>query len=159
MRRTFLIVAAVLFVAAPAAAEDRNDASTKVRERSIEALKFERAEKVEAPRLENRSIQGKVNKLRNAVRSLVASHNELVTSHNGLVAAHNDLVAKHNTVATTIATCLSTKARLTQYGDPFGTYGYLFDNDQFTGGEFNTSAVDFTEVGDAADIQAVTTPC
>ena len=144
MRRTFLVVAAVLFVAAPAAAEDRNDASTNVRERS---------------RLENRSIQGKVNKLRNAVRSLVASHNELAASHNGLVAAHNDLVAKHNTVVNTIATCLSTMARLTQYGDPFGTYGYLFDNDQFTGGEFNTSAVDFTEVGDTADVQAVTTPC
>jgi hypothetical protein len=48
--------------------------------------------------------------------------------------------------------CLG-EAPLTQYGDPAGTFGYMFDNDAIgSGGDpFETTALDITESGDQID--------
>jgi hypothetical protein len=60
-------------------------------------------------------------------------------------------IAQSSQSVTELQNCLA-EAPLTDYGDPSGSFGYLFDNDG-TGGDdpFFTSALDITSTGDTVN--------
>ena len=49
-------------------------------------------------------------------------------------------------------------APVTQYGDPFGSFGYLFDNNDGSG-PFFTSALDITTSGDPVSAWVIVDVC
>jgi hypothetical protein len=86
------------------------------------------------------SLQSQVGSMQGQVSSL----NGQVSSLSGQVSSLQGQLAAADRTLGTITNCLA-ETPVTQYGDPSGTFGYVFSNDGFS--SFFTSALDGTAPG------------
>ena len=68
----------------------------------------------------------------------------LIRAHNSLVSAHNALAGAHVQLEAFILNCFGTLG-VTQWGNPFGAWGYLWDEDGDGASDFDTSALDLDD--------------
>lgn len=99
-----------------------------------------------APAAEGATLQQRVKKLERKVRTLQALTTNLSSRLFAAERVNANLLARMPAVEG-VTSCIAAAVPLTSYGDPGGTFGYVYDPNDGTG-EFLTSGVDFPYPGE-----------
>lgn len=110
------------------------------------------------------SLQHTVKQLTGEVNALSGTLNSLSGTVSGQGTTLTSLSGKVNSLSGTVSTqgtklACFTDTPVTQYGDPGGTFGYLFTNDGISADAVDATALDVTVPGDAVDAWAVMDSC
>jgi hypothetical protein len=110
------------------------------------------------------ALSGTLNRLSGTVSGQGTTLNSLSGTVSGQGTTLTSLSGKVNSLSGTVSTqgtklACFTDTPVTQYGDPGGTFGYLFTNDGISADAVDATALDVTVPGDAVDAWAVMDSC